>query len=286
LDLDNDNGNGYSATYPIEFMSRKPIAFDMAAMIASITRRLGRVKTGDMRSAESALLFLEDYPVSFKDGSVPAQLFLCSANSRQAPAQQLASIEQALQQSWEFRGASEIYKECSHTFLFANLMSSPLSHQVRRRIIANGLLATLETMNVDLLHWQPTQQMLAPAAILERYSDPQQLANPVYGFLNVRFFNISNSDGDMIMDTLGLNALGLTDFQIHFRELDPNAVARLMHNLGAYAFENGDVIGDGHTVEGPNNGRWKCRHEMSLLEPKRQVLDINPGPAFAAGNRS
>ena len=287
IGLDNDNraDNGYSATYPIEFMSRKPIAFDMPAMIASLTKRLGRVKTGDMHSAGSALLFLEDYPVSFKDGSIPAQLFLCSAKARQASAQQPTSIEQALQQSWEFRGASEIYKECSHTFLLSNLMSSPLSHQVRRKIIANGLLATLETMNVDLLHWQPTQQMLAPSAILERYSDPQQLANPVYGFLNVRFFNISDSDGNMVMDTLGLNALGLTDFQIHFRGLDPNTVARLMYNLGAYAFENGDIIGDGHTVEGPNNGRWKCQHETSLLEPKRQVLDINPGPAFAVGNR-
>jgi len=32
--------------------------------------------------------------------------------------------------------------------------------------------------------------------------------------------------------------------------------------------------------------RWKCQREVSLLSPKREVIDINPGPEFAAGNRS
>jgi hypothetical protein len=165
-------------------------------------------------------------------------------------------------------------------------MSSPLSHQARRKIIANGLLALLETTQVDLIYWAPTQQMLSPADVVERYSDPRELANPLHGFLNVRFFNISNSNGDMLMDTLGLNALGLTDFQVHYRGLEPDSVARFLYNLGAYAFEKGDVIDDGHTVDGVDKKtRWTCRRENSLVEPQRAVLDIDPGQPFAVGNR-
>jgi hypothetical protein len=91
----------------------------------------------------------------------------------------------------------------------------------------------------------------------------------------------------MVMDSLGLAALGLPDLQCHFRGLDCNAIAGLLHNLGIYLFENGDVIEDGHTIDGiAANQRWRCQHEMSLIGPERAVLDIDPGQPFAAGNRN
>jgi Domain of unknown function (DUF4261) len=272
-----DDSNGYSAAYPIELLARHPIDIDEPTLGRALARRLGRVKT------TGQMFLLEDFPVQFKEGSIPAQLALLPAGQK---AQRTDATTQALQQSWAFPAAAQVYEESSHVLLLTNMMSSPLPHQVRRKIIANGLLALLETTRIDLIHWMPTQQMLSPADIVQRYSDPRELANPVYGFLNVRFFNISNSDGDMLMDTLGLNALGLTDFQVHYRELEPDPVARLLYNLGAYVFEKGDVIEDGHTVEGVDKkSRWKCRRENSLLDPQREVLDIDPGQPFAAGNR-
>jgi hypothetical protein len=52
-------------------------------------------------------------------------------------------------------------------------------------------------------------------------------------------------------------------------------------------FDQGDVIEDGHTVEGfPPGSRWRCRHEKALIVPTREVLDVNPGVPFAAGNRN
>jgi hypothetical protein len=192
----------------------------------------------------------------------------------------------ALSQSWAFPDAREVYQQCRHSRLMANMMSSPLAHHLRREIVANGVLALLETTKIDLIHWLPAEQMLSPDAFRERYSKPDELANPIFGFLNVRLFNVSDSGGDIVMDTLGLGALGLTDFQIHFRKLEANSVAQLLYDVGAYAFENGDVIQHGHTVQGVDEGRWKCRREMSLVAPQREVIDINPGPEFVAGNRS
>jgi hypothetical protein len=273
-----DRSNAYSAAYPIELLARNPIEIDESALVRALTRRLGRVK------ATGHMFFLEDFPVQFREGAIPAQLALMGAVGLSA--KRTDDITKALHQSWAFPAAAQVYDACGHMEMLTNMMSSPLSHQVRRKIISNGLLALLETTQVDLIYWIPTQQMLSPADIVERYSDPRELENPLYGFLNVRFFNISNSTGDMLMDTLGLNALGLTDFQLHYRGLDPDSVARFLFNLGAYAFEKGDVIDDGHTVDGVDKkGRWTCRHENSLVEPGRVVLDIDPGQPFAAGNR-
>jgi hypothetical protein len=279
-----DKHNGYSATYPIDMRARSPIVLDEPALRAALAARLGRVNTarGAEKKSGPWLYFLEDYPVEFANGSVPAQLALFTAELQDP---QAASLEQVLHQSRSFPGARGVFNECRYSLMLTNMMSSPLAHGVRRKIIVNGLLAVLERMAADLIFWRPTQQMLSPADVCGRYSEPKELANPVFGFLNVRFFNISNSDSDMVMDTLGLNALGLTDFQIHYRELEPDPVARLLYGLGAYAFEKGDVIEDGHTVEGLDGGRWKCRRETSLVEPHREVLDINPGPRFAAGDR-
>jgi hypothetical protein len=104
--------------------------------------------------------------------------------------------------------------------------------------------------------------------------------------LNVRFFNISNSPGEMIMDTRGLHELGLHDLQCHFRELEPNGVSRVLYNTALYIFEHGAVIESGHTVAGIDpDSRWKCQFENSLLAPEREILDLNPGPPHAAGGR-
>ncbi len=60
----------------------------------------------------------------------------------------------------------------------------------------------------------------------------------------------------------------------------------MLANTGYYIFESGDVIENGHTVEGITAGsKWRCQHEDSLLKPTRIVLDLDPGPPHSAGNR-
>ena len=66
------------------------------------------------------------------------------------------------------------------------------------------------------------------------------LAAPQVG-LNVRLFRVEGgAQGDMLMDTRGLAALGLPDLQMHFRGLNPGRVAGLLFNYGRYIYENGD----------------------------------------------
>jgi hypothetical protein len=141
----------------------------------------------------------------------------------------------------------------------------------------------IEITAPDALVFKHSQQVIAPADYLSACSE-----DPIFrpGSLNVRFFNLSNSDGDMIMDTRGLQEIGLHDLQCHFRQLDPKEVARVLLNTGLYIFEKGAVIESGHTVAGVEpESKWRCQFEKSLLEPKREVLDLNPGKPYAAGKR-
>jgi hypothetical protein len=111
-----------------------------------------------------------------------------------------------------------------------------------------------------------------------------------HGAVNTRFFRVGDTE-DMVVDTLGLYVFGIPDVQFHFHGLDPNHVVRLATDIGMYQLNNGIPIKDGETVDSldaEGNYRqdiqWKCQYEMSLIEPKREVLDINTGE-FAAGNR-
>jgi hypothetical protein len=109
---------------------------------------------------------------------------------------------------------------------------------------------------------------------------------PVYrsGSLNVRFVTISDSDGDMLMDTRGLYELGLHDLQCHFRKLDPNDVARKLRDVAVYIVENGAIIESGQTVPGiSERDKWVCQFENAILPPNRTLLDLNPGKKYAAG---
>ena len=73
---------------------------------------------------------------------------------------------------------------------------------------------------------------------------------------------------------------------MHYQGLDPNQVAHLLHSLAMYLLDNGDVIEPGHTIPGTApDSAWECTFEEALVDPKREVLDLNPGPVHAGGDR-
>ena len=94
----------------------------------------------------------------------------------------------------------------------------------------------------------------------------------------------------MIVDTLGLYAVGLPDIQYHFHGLDPNKVVNHAYTVASYIFENDAPIKSGETIDGiseigiDRGVRWKCQYEMGLIQPSREVMDICPGE-YASGTR-
>jgi hypothetical protein len=274
----------FANTYGVELLCQELPQFSKRQLFDSLRKRCPAVESLDGNLDSELFAFVHpDHLVEYSDGRIPAQTFIAVAD--RAP--DVEKLSPAIEQSWNFSGAREQVQRCTTSILISDLMAGGLEYKTRLALFQKVLTSVLEVIPCQVIHWQPTQQIVESINYLTTVSSGSY-PNLQAGGLNVRLFQIINEDsqGDTLMDTLGLAALGLPDLQCHFRDLDVEAVAGMLYNTGLYLFENGDVIEDGHTVAGiyPDD-KWLCQHEDSLANPERIVLDINPGYPFAAGNR-
>jgi hypothetical protein len=131
------------------------------------------------------------------------------------------------------------------------------------------------------IHWKPAGKLVDPAAFL-RADGSSNCSELPAAALNVRVFRIKRgAEGDVLMDTMGLAALGLPDLQVLYRGLEPNRVASHLYACALHVLRHGDCLEDGETIEGPSRGQeWTCRHAGALAEPPRPVVDFDPGPQY------
>jgi hypothetical protein len=225
------------------------------------------------------ILFHKNHIVDYTDAQIPAQTAILAEHK---PID-IKLYQEEIQQSWGCHNAAFLLESSQYTILVSELMARMLKPSDRMLLFHGVLQAVIEETHPNALVFKHTQQVVAPDAYLSAINNAP-INRP--GSLNVRFFKISDSYGDMIMDTRGLQEIGLHDLQCHYRELDPNEVSRVLFNSAIYIFENGPVIESGNTIAGiDSNSKWICQFENSLLPPNREILDLNPGAPFAAGGR-
>jgi hypothetical protein len=265
-----------------ELLYTSPPVYD-ASSIAKRAEELVQsgIELPEDDSANDTLLFFHtNHPVAYKDGAAPAQTAILAT----AKAVEPKAYADGIQQSWCCGDAADRVGACTASRLVTEMMASGLVAGDLARLFHGVLQAFVEVTDPHAISFGHSQQIVSPADYLESCSnEPIQRLSA----LNVRFFNIANSDSDdMIMDICGLEAVGLHDLQCHFRDLDPNDVSQVLFNTALYLFDNGPVIESGQTVAGTGpNARWQCEFETSLLEPTRELLDLSPGAPYAAGKR-
>lgn len=194
------------------------------------------------------------------------------------------SLAPSLQQSWWWRDASKTVRRCRYA-LTVTEKPNDLPHRERFSKFQQQLSSVVEVLDPAALHWIPTQQLIHPASFLEALAEVG-FEYPALGALNVRLFAIEGGE-DMLMDTLGLGALGLWDLQCHFHGLPPDRVATwMLETARGYFLGESRAIHDGGTIAGPNGGaRWRLHAEEALMAPERVLLDVDPGRPYAAGDR-
>ena len=181
----------------------------------------------------------------------------------------------SFRQSWSWRTAKEFVQACSHIIRISNEYDGNVDYKDRVLVMRNAIRAIVECSVCNAVHFQMTQQFVKPESYLASFNEP--VPDRLFGFINVRFFKIHDSD-DMLMDTIGLNAMGLEDLQCSFKKYNPKDISNVLYNTAYYIFDNGNVIIDDDTVQGvKRTDKWPCHRARSLVVPKRTVIDIAPG---------
>ena len=234
----------------------------------------------------SRLFFLPEYTVDFDDAKgVNYQLMMLDYHEIKKE----HGDELARTQFWQTPNGVELLDSCRWQVMIGDFMSSTHPPKVRAQILSDWLAIALDLFPNCKAVWFESSQNIMTAEALR--NNPYEGINRIFhGAVNVRFFRVGDTE-DMVVDSLGLYVFGLPDVQFHFHGLNPNNVVSMTYDIAMYQFENDLPIKDDETVAGfdvdgniHENTRWKCQYEMALIEPKREVLDVNTGD-FAAGNR-
>ena len=130
------------------------------------------------------------------------------------------------------------------------------------------------------LHFVSSERVIEPNFYRSLVEEQGDLLHA--GSVNVRLHQVEGGrPNETVMDTMGMEPLGLPDLQVHFIGLDPNEVANILYNYCHYLLREGDVIKDGQAIRGIDGETWPVRRETSLIRPERTVLDLVPGSARA-----
>ncbi len=214
--------------------------------------------------------FFNDYKVQYQDGEIPAQGIILTPET---VGMEFEELETAFQQNGDWEEAETVVKNCNHEILLTDLMSRGLDYKLRLECFQKFVASVVEVLNPAAIWMSNSQRIIKTEVYLEHLSTHG--FQDLYCFLNTRLFNIQNSNGEMIMDTLGLHSLSLPDFEIKFKGFDPSTIAGLLFNYGNYIYENGVIIENGNTIQGiEKDQKWKCYFRESLVEPKRIVIEV------------
>lgn len=265
----------------VQLLLAEPVTVDADALLVALRYRCG-ANVERIDDGEAALMFAHlDHRIAYDEGEIPAQVVVWTGPPDEPLEQDV--WEPALQQvyDWDRNEARAACERHRSFLLFTDMMAAGLPPAERLDLFHKSLLSLLDVLgdNCLAIHWMRSGVLVNPETY-RAYKETGARRDPLYPAVSVRMFNIAGgeSGNEYAMDTLGMTAFALRDLQIIFRDLEPGQVAGFLQGIAHYLFDQGDVIGDGHTVEGikPGNARWECRYAPALVGPEREVLDINP----------
>jgi hypothetical protein len=100
---------------------------------------------------------------------------------------------------------------------------------------------------------------------------------PQQAWANVRLFKLD--DARTMMDTVGMEQMDVDDHEACFStgKYDPAEVDAFLRTATDYVLQEGPVIEDGNTMDGPGKIRWSAESVEASLAPRpRQVLRWTP----------
>lgn len=267
-------------------------------IISVLEKHLGKIECSSYDEKFVSAL-TKRYSVKFKDDVVmPPKVMFTSCTSFD-----VSKIDELhLSQFWHHKDDYEqILSRCNYSVTATDMLAGGLPAKERAELDMDFVEALLDIYpECEALYFLNSGNLFLAEEV--RHNDIPKKDRFIYFAVNVRFFNIQNSD-DKLIDTLGLSLLRLPDLQYHFHikplggdmEMDIDWVVNHAYNTAVYLLDyaNDDedfFIKDGDTIGGIRDGKivwdifWKCHYEDALIQPPRLVLDICMNE-YAAGGR-
>ena len=237
-------------------------------------------------STETACFEASDYRMSFENDKITAhpQLLITSCSEIKTPIMD----DIAKTQLWNCPNGDEILKKCHYQVFATDMLASVLDYKERAKLLVGYIEALVELYpTCKAVVFENSKKMLTREEIL--HCELPKDARFLYYGVNIRFFHIQGTN-DMLVDSLGMSTLFLPDVQYHFHSLNPNDIVNHAYDMLYYIYDYNNPIESGNTITGLEDGKpnkeikWKLQYEQSLIQPVREVIDIDT-LEFASGNR-
>lgn len=254
-------------------------------MLSIAQKHLGEETECFCYNSKSVGFASHKYKIQFKEGVIPPQLLVMECMSMDS-----YNIDDLTKsQMWDCKNSAEILAECKYHVIATDILGSTMDYKERAEMLMNYMEALIEMYpECEAILFQTSGKLFTREQI-KNHKIPRN-ERFIYFAVNIRFFNIENSN-EKIIDTLGMNILGLPDLQYHFHDFNPNYIVNHAYDTAYYIFENNNLIKNGETVDGISEGefdrnvQWECHYEQSLIQPVREVIDICMNE-YAGGKRT
>jgi hypothetical protein len=256
------------STYAVDLLYAEPPRLSRDEVLAKLRDRCGAASAMDPSAGGGLNFFFPDLRVPFKEGTAPVQVAL-AVTPGPIPADQ---GQAALKQTWDWAEAKDALAGHRAHVVLSDLLGHGLAYKSRLGFFQNVLCGILELAPPSAIHWRPSQKFVNPAVLLQALA-PGDKRDPIKGAVNIRR-TLVKSAGGVVLDTLGLGALGLPDFEITLGQRMPPLFEAMLRSLARYEYDLGDVIAEGRTVKGGGEA-FRCERGTSSADPTRDVFVLN-----------
>lgn len=279
----------FSTAPPLEEVERALAAFGAAERVPPTAGWLGGfpglVLHSEHTDEDRIVVDVVDKPWPDTMGHPQADpdLFSCWCLGGFGPHVYPGSLERAVQHAYAVPAAQALVSR-HRAFVRARKTAppsaEPLTDLARLVAVARALLELPKA----LAYFQPNGEVVLDRAALEASLEhAERTGVPALDLhVNVRGWRVEEANNWRFLDTVGLEQVLVPDIEALFdaNRYSENTVARFVRNMSLYQLQRGDVLVDGHTVEGPG-GRWQVqRLDESRASPPRPVVRLTAAESF------
>jgi len=257
------------SSYAVDLLYEELPLLARDEVLAKLRDRCGAASAMDPTAGGGLNFFFPDLRVPFKEGTAPVQIAMTIHPGPIAADQ----AQSALKQTWEWAEAKDALGRHKAHLVMSDLLGHALPYKSRLGFFQNVLCGVLELVPPAAIHWRASQKIVSPEAMLKALN-PGDSRDPIRGAVNVRR-TLVKSAGGVVLDTLGLGALGLPDFEITLGERMPPLFEAMLRSLARYEYDLGDVIADGRSFKAGGES-FVCQRGRSSAEPGREVFVLKP----------